>query len=163
MGTKNVSFKDNITYRPGTLKDMPAVLDLIKELADFEKEPEAVTNTVLNLEKDGFGKNPVFKTIIAEENKKIIAFSLCYIRYSTWKGRVLYLEDLYVKPEYRGYKVGSTLFSMCQQMAKDMECRQMQWQVLDWNVEAIKFYKNFEAQQKAGWLDMFIEINSSIN
>ncbi len=143
----------NITIRNATKNDLPAVIDLIKELADFEKALHEVTISLNELVKDGFGENPLFWIILAEVDAVIVGMSFYYIRYSTWTGRNLYLEDIIVKEDYRGNNIGKMLFEETIKEAKKMNVRQMMWQVLDWNEPAIRFYKKFDAELDPEWIN----------
>lgn len=142
-----------INIRKATKNDLPEVLLLIKELALFEKQPQEVTISLQELEKDGFGKSPLFWIILAENNNKIIGMSFYYIRYSTWKGRCLYLEDLVVKEAYKQQGIGKLLFEATLKEAKKMKASLITWQVLDWNQPAINFYKKFNAELDSEWLN----------
>lgn len=132
--------------------DETAILDLIKELAAFEKEPDAVINTAEKLREDLFVNN-YCEALVAEANSKIIAFALFYTSYSTWKGPCLYLEDLYVREEHRGSGVGSQLFEEVCKIAKSRKVARMDWQVLDWNHPAIDFYKKYNAVLDPEWIN----------
>lgn len=134
-------------------EDCPRLLELINELAVFEKMPEEVTVTLHEFEEAGFGEKPVWKAFVAEYSGIIVGFALYYIRYSTWKGSRLYLEDLIVTEEWRGKKVGKLLFDALIVEAKELGFNGMSWQVLDWNEPAIKFYKKYEAAIEDGWLN----------
>ena len=152
--------------RKGMQKDMPAVLDLIKQLATFEKEPEAVVVTVDDLVRDGFGKNPLFYTFVAEIENKIIGIALYYYRYSTWKGKTIHLEDLIVKEENRGSGAGFALYSEIIMQGKKDNVRRIEWNVLDWNTPAIEFYKKSGAKVLDDWLVVQMDqevINNFIN
>lgn len=152
--------------RKGIQKDMPAVLDLIKQLATFEKEPEAVVVTVDDLVRDGFGKNPLFYTLVAEIENKIIGIAVYYYRYSTWKGKTIHLEDLIVKEENRGSGAGFALYSEIIMQGKKDNVRRIEWNVLDWNTPAIKFYKKSGAKVLDDWLVAQMDeegINNFIN
>lgn len=131
---------------------MPAVLSLIKELAAFEKEPDAVVVTTEDLIKDGFGENPLFHTFIAEEGSEIIGMALFYYRYSTWKGKTIHLEDLIVKENRRGTGAGSALYKAVIAFAKQQGVRRIEWVVLNWNEHAIKFYERSGAKILQDWL-----------
>lgn len=137
--------------RRGTKEDMPAVLQLIQELATFEKEPDAVVITIADLELDGFGTNPLFETFLAEVNGEIIGMALFYYRYSTWKGKTIHLEDLIVKESHRGTGAGSALYTAVMQYAKAQGLRRVEWAVLDWNTPAVNFYKKTGATVFADW------------
>jgi len=137
--------------RKGIPDDMPAVLGLIKELAIFEKEPEAVVVTVDDLVCDGFGEYPLFHTFVAEVNDVIIGIALYYYRYSTWKGKTIHLEDLIVKEDQRGTGAGFALYSEIIAQGKRDNVRRIEWAVLDWNVNAINFYKKTGAKVLDDW------------
>lgn len=138
--------------RQGTTRDMPAVLGLIKELALFEKEPDAVVVTVDELVRDGFGDNPLFHTFVAEADGEVIAMALFYYRYSTWKGKTIHLEDLIVKEEKRGTGAGSALYKEVIKFAKAQGVRRVEWVVLNWNTHAIEFYERSGAAILQDWL-----------
>jgi len=131
---------------------MPAVLDLIKELAAFEREPDAVVVTVDELVKDGFGPDPLFYTFIAEVNNEVIGIALFYYRYSTWKGKTIHLEDLIVKQEKRGTGAGSALYKEVIKFARQEGVRRVEWVVLNWNTHAIQFYERSGAAIMRDWL-----------
>ncbi len=130
---------------------MPSVLELIKELAVFEKEPDAVVVTVADLERDGFGENPLFQTLVAEENGKIVGMALYYYRYSTWKGRTIHLEDLIVTESMRGSGMGFKLYAEIIAQGKRDGVRRIEWNVLDWNTPAIDFYEKSGARILPDW------------
>ena len=144
---------NSFLIRKGTKQDLSSVLDLIHELALFEKAPEQVTNSVNDMEEDGFGKNPVFNFYVAELNNKIIGIAVYFIKYSTWKGKGLYLDDLFVTEKFRGKGIGKKLFDIIIEEAKKIKAKQLHWQVLDWNTPAIDFYKKYGATIDAEWLD----------
>lgn len=135
----------NINVRKAEKKDVPEMFRLIKELALYEKAPDEVKVTVEELERDGFGPDAVYKAFVAESEKGIIGMALYYIKYSTWKGKCVFLEDLVVSQEYRQYGVGSKLFDAVVKVCKELGVRKMDWQVLDWNEPALKFYKKYNA------------------
>ena len=141
-----------MNIRKGAIEDMSAVLELIKELATFEKEPNAVVVNVTDLERDGFGESPLFYTFIAEQNNEIVGMALYYYRYSTWKGRTIHLEDLIVKEKMRGSGVGFELYSAVIAQGKNDGVRRMEWNVLDWNTPAIEFYEKSGAKVLKDWL-----------
>jgi GNAT superfamily N-acetyltransferase len=143
----------DFTIRPATKNDLPEVLGLVKELALYEKAPEEVTITLAELEKDGFGETPLFWIILAENENGIMGMSFYYVRYSTWKGKGLYLEDIVVKEEFRGKKIGKVLFEETIKAAKEMNAKLMTWQVLDWNEPALNFYKKFDAEMDGEWIN----------
>lgn len=143
-----MSFK----IREGEVKDAQSILDLIIELAVFEKEPEAVEITVEDLIKDGFSKNPRFKTFVAEESDgTIIGMALFYERYSTWKGKAIHLEDLMVTASKRGVGAGKELYGAVLKYAYDNGYNRVAWEVLDWNTNAIDFYENTGAKVLRDW------------
>ena len=143
-----------IEIRRGKKEDLSRVLELIKELALYEKAPDEVTITVEQLEKDGFGENPLYYFFVAEKDGHIIGLSLYYFRYSTWKGTRLYLEDIIVTESERGNGIGKNLFDITIKEALETECTGMMWQVLDWNEPAITFYKNkFNAHLDPEWIN----------
>ena len=143
--------------RKGQKQDMPAVLELIKELAIFEKEPNAVEVTLQDLENDGFQNNPLFHTFVAEKNNQIIGMALYYYRYSTWKGKTIHLEDLIIKKEFRGTGAGFALYSEIIKQGKIDQVRRIEWNVLDWNEPAIQFYQKSGAKILQDWKVVHIE------
>lgn len=147
----------NIIIRAGLKQDLPRVLELVKELAEYEKAPDEVTNTVARMEEDGFGANPIYGFFVAEKENKIVGLSLYYWRYSTWKGKRLYLEDIIVTEKERGSGIGKLLFDRTMQHALDTHCTGMMWQVLEWNEPAINFYKKYGAKLDAEWINCNLE------
>ncbi len=143
----------NISLRKGTKADLPFILELIKELALFEKAPEQVINTVEKMTKDGFGTSPVYWFFVAEHQGKIIGTAIYYLRYSTWKGVRLYLEDLIVTEEARGKGAGKMLFEACINEGKSRGYKGINWQVLDWNTPAIDFYKSYQSDLDSEWIN----------
>lgn len=141
----------SFTIREGRKQDMPSVLKLIQELAHFENEPNAVVVTVSDLEKDGFGKSPLFKTFVAEMNNEIVGMALFYPRYSTWKGPTIHLEDLIVAEEKRRLKIGSALYKKVMEYGFIKGVKRIEWVVLDWNTPAIEFYKKTGAKVLRDW------------
>jgi GNAT superfamily N-acetyltransferase len=137
--------------RKGTAADMNGVLALIKELAVFEKEPEAVVITVEDLIRDGFGAHPLFSVFVAEKEQEIVGIALYYYRYSTWKGKTIHLEDLVVKESMRGTGLGLALYSAIIEQGKTNGVRRIEWNVLDWNTPAINFYENSGAKVLDDW------------
>jgi GNAT superfamily N-acetyltransferase len=138
--------------RKGTIEDMPRVLELIRELAVFEKQPDAVQLTVADLERDGFGPNPLFQTLVAEIDGEIPGIALFYNRYSTWKGKTIHLEDLIVSEKHRGSGIGMKLYQAVMEEAKNQNVRRVEWNVLDWNTPAISFYEKTGAVVFKDWL-----------
>jgi len=147
----------SFTIREGRKADMPAVLKLIKELAHFEKEPDAVVVTVGDLEKDGFGDVPLFKTFVAEINKEIVGMALFYPRYSSWKGPTIHLEDLIVTKSKRGLNIGASLYKKVIEYGYKKGVKRIEWVVLDWNTPAIEFYKKTGAVVLNDWNTAQIE------
>lgn len=143
----------SIIVREGKKEDLPRTLELIRELAEFEKALDEVNNTVEMMERDGFGENPVYGLYVAERDGKIIGIAIYYFRYSTWKGKSLYLEDIIVTEAERGNGIGTLLFDQVVKKARDEKCTQMMWQVLDWNGKAIKFYERYNASFDGQWLN----------
>ncbi len=150
----------HMKIRKGISSDMPSVLELIKELATFEKEPDAVVVTVNDLIRDGFSDNPLFYCFVAEEDlessegnlsKQIIGIALYYYRYSTWKGKTIHLEDLIVREDKRGTGAGMALYSEVIRQGKRDNVRRIEWAVLDWNTPAINFYKKTGANVLTDW------------
>jgi len=137
--------------RKGTENDMPAVLGLIKELAVFEKEPDAVVITKEDLIRDGFGTQPLFHTFVAELDNQIIGMALFYYRFSTWKGKTIHLEDLIVTEKMRGTGAGMALYSEIIKEGEKENVRRIEWNVLDWNTPAIKFYEKSGAKVLSDW------------
>ena len=143
----------DIIIRKGLKSDLPAVLKLINELALFEKAPDAVTNTLEEMEIDGFGENPLFGLFVAEENKVIIGMAIYFTKYSTWKGKGIYLDDLIVTESHRGKGIGKKLLDKVIEVARQTGAKQLHWQVLDWNTPAIEFYKKLNVSIEGEWLD----------
>lgn len=142
-----------MTVREAVKTDMPKVLELIKELAIFENEPEAVEVTVTDLQNEGFGENPLFTCFVAEldNSTEIVGAALIYYRFSTWKGRTLHLEDLIVNETHRGKGIGEALYKKVMQFAYDRGLKRVAWDVLDWNEGAIKFYERSGATIMKEW------------
>ena len=137
--------------RKAVLKDMPQVLDLITELAVFEKEPDAVEITIADLQNDGFGEHPAFECFVAELEGKVEGIALVYSRYSTWKGRILHLEDLIVSQKMRGSGLGTALLDEVVRYGHQLGVKRICWDVLDWNASAIEFYEKKGADVKRDW------------
>lgn len=143
----------DIQLRFAVQEDCPRLLELIKELAAYEKAPGEVTVTLAEFEEAGFGNQPVWKAFVAEDATGILGFALYYTRYSTWKGCRLYLEDFIVTESQRGKGLGKLLFERVMKEARDKNYNGMTWQVLDWNEPAINFYRKYDAQIESGWLN----------
>jgi GNAT superfamily N-acetyltransferase len=146
-----------ILIRNGKKEDLPRALELIKELAVFEQALHEVTNTLSAMEEDGFGTNPVFGFFVAEEQEQILGISLYYYRYSTWKGKRIYLEDIVVTENQRGKGIGKLLFEAIMRKVLDENCTGMMWQVLDWNKSAIEFYKRYNTRFDNEWINCHLE------
>jgi GNAT superfamily N-acetyltransferase len=140
-----------LIIREGSRSDAAQIHGLIKELADYEKAPQEVDVSIEDIEKDGFGDNQRFKTILACEEQEVIGMALYYERYSTWKGPTLYLEDLVVKEAHRGKGAGKMLMDEILLIAKEGGYKRLEWQVLDWNSPAISFYENMGAELDGTW------------
>ncbi|MFA9192108.1 GNAT family N-acetyltransferase [Flavobacterium sp. FZUC8N2.13] len=149
-----------MNIRVGQKEDMKAVLSLIQELADFEKEPDAVKITVDDLIRDGFGTQPLFHVFVAEveletnnnqDTKEIVGIAFYYYRYSTWKGKTIHLEDLVVKSNMRGKGIGYALYTEIIKQAKKDKVKRIDWNVLDWNTAAIDFYEKTGAKVLKEW------------
>jgi GNAT superfamily N-acetyltransferase len=147
----------SIIIRDAVRGDVPAMFELIKELALYEKAPEQVTNTIEQMYIDGFGENPIFGTIVSEVEGEIVGMALYYYRYSTWKGKRLYLEDLIVSETMRGRGLGEKLLNAIIEKARLTACTGLMWQVLDWNEPAINFYKKFGARFDEEWVNVHID------
>lgn len=137
--------------RPAKKEDLPQILDLIKELAAFEKEPDAVEVDLNTLEEEGFGENPLFNCFVAEVENKIEGMALIYFRFSTWKGRTVHLEDLIVRENMRGTGLGSALYKKVIEFAVEKGVKRTEWVVLDWNKPAVEFYKRSGATVFDNW------------
>lgn len=142
-----------ITLRNAIKNDCAAMLVLVNELALYEKAPQEVTVTLAHFTDAGFGQNPVWQAFVAEVDGVIVGFALFYVRFSTWKGRSLYLEDFIVTEKMRGQGIGKLLFERIIKEAKDKKYATMVWQVLDWNQPALNFYAKYNSGIEAGWLN----------
>ncbi len=142
-----------IIIRKGTKADLPQVLERIRELAVYERCPDEVSNTVEQMEIDGFGARPIFGLVVAERESTIIGIAIHFYKYSTWKGKCIYLEDILVKEEYRRQGIGTLLFKEMIAVSKSENAQRLEWQVLDWNTSAIDFYKKFDASFDGEWIN----------
>ena len=140
------------TIRPAVADDVPQILEFIRGLAKYEREPGAVTATEADLLRDGFGPNPYYWCLMAEHDGKAAGFALCFFSYSTWLGRAgVYLEDLFVLPEFRGLGIGKALLQRVAAVAVEKDCPRLGWEVLDWNTPAIEFYRAMGAEFLDTW------------
>lgn len=151
-----------IQIRRGTKADLPQALELIRELALYEKAPEQVDNSVERMEVDGFGDQPVFEFFVAEDDH-IKGIAIYYYRYSTWKGKSIYLEDLVVKESERGSGIGKKLLDAVVLEARATDSRQVTWQVLDWNEPAIRFYEKLGAELDGEWINCRLNHQQILN
>jgi GNAT superfamily N-acetyltransferase len=141
----------NYNLRKAVSTDMSSVHDCIKELAQFEKEENAVEVTVEDLIQDGFSENPLFECFVAEIDGGIVGIALFYYRYSTWKGKTIHLEDLIVKEAFRGNGIGKALYTKVLKYAYELGLKRVEWNVLDWNTPAVKFYESTGAEILDDW------------
>ena len=148
----------HINIRPAKKEDCPRLMELVNELAVYEKAPEEVTVSLEHFIESGFGKNPVWWSFVAEVDGIIQGFALYYIRYSTWKGQAMYLEDILVTESMRGKKIGKLLFDRLIEEAHVKKLKRIVWQVLDWNEPAINFYKKYNASFDAGWVNCALNV-----
>jgi GNAT superfamily N-acetyltransferase len=140
-----------LSIRPATAEDAGLLRTMIRELADFECELDSVSITEADLVRDGFGADPKFRAVIAEWDRQAAGYAFFFHFYSTWQGRQLFLEDLFVRPQFRGKGVGKALLSYVANIAKNENCRAMRWEVLDWNKSAIELYKSLGASFLDDW------------
>lgn len=148
----------NMTIRRAIKEDCPRLLELIQELADYEKAPDEVTVTLQHFEESGFGQKPVWWAFVAEENDIVAGFALYYIRYSTWKGQRMYLEDILVTEKSRGKGLGKLLMDRLIEEAKEKKLNAIVWQVLEWNEPAINFYKKYNADFDPEWINCSLDL-----
>ena len=149
----------NINIRRAVKEDCPRLLELIQELAVYEKAPDEVSVTLEHFEASGFGENTVWWAFVAEENGIVNGFALYYIRYSTWKGQRMYLEDILVTENSRGKGLGKLLMDRLIEEAKEKRFNAIVWQVLEWNEPAINFYKKYNADFDPEWINCSIDLN----
>lgn len=148
----------SITIRRAVREDCPRILELVHELARYERAPDEVTVTLEHFEESGFGAQPVWWAFVAEVDDAIRGFALYYIRFSTWKGQRIYLEDFYVQEEARGNGLGKLLFDQLIEEARAKELKGIQWQVLEWNEPAINFYKKYNSTFDGEWINCAIAV-----
>jgi len=139
--------------RRAVREDCPRLMELIHELAEYERAPEEVTVSLQHFEESGFGANPVWWAFVAEIDGSVAAFALYYIRYSTWKGQRMYLEDLIVTKDLRGKGLGGLLFDRLIREAQEKNFKGIVWQVLEWNEPAFRFYKKYDVVFDSGWVN----------
>lgn len=151
----------DIHIRPAVEGDCPAMLELVKELAIYERAPDEVTVSLEHFYESGFGANPVWWAWVAEADGAIVGFALYYVRYSTWKGQRMYLEDIIVNEPWRGKGIGKMLMDKLIDVAREKKFSGMLWQVLDWNEPAINFYKRYNAKFDPEWVNVSIELDQS--
>ncbi len=150
--------------RSAKKEDVPTILKLIKELAEYEKEPHAVKTNHEDLLRDGFSETPLFQCLIGEVNREAVGFALYFFTWSTWEGRpTLYLEDLYVRESKRGTGLGFSMFKKLAEIAVEKNCSRFEWAVLDWNQSARDFYHKLGAFHKNDWLPYRLEGSSLLN
>jgi GNAT superfamily N-acetyltransferase len=147
-----------ITIRRAVKDDCPRLLELIQELATYERAPHEVTVTLDHFIESGFGKARVWWAFVAEVDERIVGFALYYIRYSTWKGQAMYLEDILITNEMRGKGIGKLLFDRLIEEARERKFNRIIWQVLDWNEPAINFYKKYNADFDPSWVNCSIYV-----
>lgn len=146
-----------LVIRPATREDVALLRTMIRELAEFERGLEFCTIEETDLERDGFGANPKFQALIAEWDGQPAGCAVYFDYYSTWEGSGLYLEDLFVRPEFRGKKIGGTLLASVARSALQRNCRALRWEVLDWNRNAIELYKSLGAEFRNEWTSVLLK------
>jgi GNAT superfamily N-acetyltransferase len=149
----------NITIRRAVREDCRRILELVKELATYERAPDEVTVTLQHFEESGFGATPVWWAFVAEADGQVEGFALWYIRFSTWKGQRMYLEDFYVSEKLRGQGIGKLLFDKLIVEAKEKGFNAIVWQVLEWNEPAINFYKKYNATFDSEWVNCAVALS----
>ena len=147
-----------IKIRPAAKEDCSRMMELIHELAVYEKAPDEVTVTLEHFIENGFGDSPVWWAYVAEAEGVIVGFALYYIRYSTWKGRKMYLEDILVTDEWRSKGIGTLLINRLIETAKEKNFQGITWQVLDWNEPAINFYKRYNPKFDGEWVNVMLDL-----
>lgn len=150
---------EQIVIREGKETDLPRVLELIKELATYEKAPHEVEVTVEEMKAWSFGPDKLAHFFVAEMEQVIVGIAVFYYKYSTWKGKCLFLEDIIVTESYRNKGIGKQLFNKVISIAKTQKVRRMEWQVLDWNTPAIEFYKHYNSNLDGEWINCKLTID----
>lgn len=145
-----------ISIRQATPADAPLILAFVRDLAEYEREPHSVTMTEEQLLRDGFGEERYYECLIAEVDGAPAGFALFFPIYSTWQGRSIHLEDLFVRPAHRGHGIGKSLLQRVAALAAERNCARLQWDVLDWNTPAIDFYRSIGADMLGQWRRMRI-------
>lgn len=148
----------NITIRRAVREDCKRIIELVKELAVYERAPDEVTVTLEHFEESGFGEEPVWWAFVADVDGQVEGFALYYIRFSTWKGQRMYLEDFLVTEKLRGHGIGKRLFDQLIVEAKEKKFNGIVWQVLEWNEPAINFYKKYNAAFDAEWVNCTVAV-----
>ena len=151
--------EQKIKVRKAKREDCPRMLELVKELAAYERAPDEVTVTLDHFTESGFGPHPVWWALVAESDGIIVGFAMYYIRFSTWKGQRMYLEDFIVTDAYRGKGIGKLLFDELIEEAKEKKFSAIVWQVLKWNEPAINFYKKYNASFDGEWYNSSLVIS----
>jgi len=141
-----------LKVRKGQRTDVSEMLRLIKELATYEKAPDEVTATETSMLNDGFGAHSIYESLVAEVDEKIVGVAIFFISYSTWKGKMVYLDDIIVTESMRGHGIGKRLFEEVGKFAKAVDANHFRWHVLDWNTPAIEFYKKYDATLDPTWI-----------
>jgi len=152
-----------MTLRKATAEDVPSILELIHSLAEYEKAPQEVIVTAQDLLDNGFGSHPEFKTIICEDNNEVVGMALYFYKFSTWKGKVMHLEDLIVKQDMRGRGFGKALLDEIVRIAKQENLKRVDWQVLDWNKPAVDLYESLGAEIQKEWWNCRLEKDNLLN
>ena len=149
-----------LSIRPATIEDVPVLTAMIRELAEFERDLKSVVTTEADLARDGFGPDPKFRALIADWDDQPAGYALFFDFYSTWRGRQLYLEDLFVRPQFRNRGIGKRLLAATARIAGDNNCHGMRWEVLDWNHPAVEFYKSLGAEFLDEWRLVLLKDNA---
>jgi GNAT superfamily N-acetyltransferase len=147
-----------IYFKKAQKEDTPLILKLVKKLAEFELAPEEVTVSEIDYLENGFNEHPLFECNLIYVGEELAGFCLWYFRFSTWKGKRLYVEDLYIEEKFRNNKLGTVLLEEAIEEAKRTKCTGLMWQVLDWNTNAIEFYKKYKAKFDSGWINVHLNL-----